>query len=132
MPDAAGYSKRSRLDKLGVKPGMQVSVLGLDDPSFERELLSRTQNVSSQRPGRSTDIILFRVRKKGDLKRLSTLRRSMKRNGAIWVLWEKGRPELKAGDVRESALESGLVDIKVAAFSEQLSGLKLVIPVAQR
>jgi hypothetical protein len=132
MPDTAGYSKRSRLDKLGVKPGMQVSVLGLDDPIFERELLSRTQNVSSQRPGRSTDIILFRVRKKGDLKPLSTLKKSMKRNGAIWILWEKGRLELKAGDVRESALESGLVDIKVAAFSEQLSGLKLVIPVAQR
>jgi hypothetical protein len=34
--------------------------------------------------------------------------------------------------IRDAALRQGLVDIKVMAFSERLSGLKLVIPRAQR
>jgi len=131
MPKAAGYSERSRLDKLGVKPGMRICVLRLDDSEFLRELKSRTAAIST-RAGRSTDMVFLRVHRKGELRRLGTLQRSIKRNGAIWVLWAKGQSELKAGDVRKAALESGLVDIKVAAFSEELSGLKLVIPVARR
>lgn len=132
MPKAAGYSERSRLDKLGVKPGMRISVLRLDDPGFQRELKSRTAAISYTRAGRNTDMVFLRVHKKGQLRRLGTLQRSIKRNGAIWVLWAKGQTELKAGDIRKAALDSGLVDIKVAAFSEELSGLKLVIPVARR
>jgi hypothetical protein len=131
MSKTAGYSERSRLDKLGVKEGMRVCVLRLDDPDFQRELESR-QTVQSKSAGKDTDMIFLHVHKKGELRRLATLEKSMQRNGAIWVLWSKGQPELKAGDVRKAALESGLVDIKVAAFSEELSGLKLVIPVARR
>lgn len=132
MPKAAGYSERSRLDKLGVKPGMRICVLQLDDREFQRELKSRTTAISYKRAGQNTDLVFLRVHKKGELRRLGTLQRSIKRNGAIWVLWTKGQSELKASDVRKAALESGLVDIKVAAFSEELSGLKLVIPVARR
>jgi len=131
MSTTAGYSKRSRLDKLGVKQRMRICVLRLDDPDFERELESR-QVVQSKSAGKNTDMIFLRVHKKDELKRLVTLEKSMHRNGAIWVLWAKGQPELKAGDVRKAALESGFVDIKVAAFSEELSGLKLVIPLARR
>jgi len=131
MQKTAGYSKRSRPDQLGVKPGMRICVLRLDDPDFERELEGR-QVVQSKSAGKNTDMIFLRVHKKDELKRLVTLEKSMQRSGAIWVLWAKGQPELKAGDVRKAALESGLVDIKVAAFSEELSGLKLVIPVVRR
>lgn len=88
--------------------------------------------MQSKSAGKNTDMIFLRVHKKDELKRLVTLEKSMQRSGAIWVLWAKGQPELKAGDVRKAALESGLVDIKVAAFSEELSGLKLVIPVVRR
>ncbi len=34
--------------------------------------------------------------------------------------------------IRAAAIEHGLVDVKVVAFSERLSGLKLVIPLARR
>ena len=52
--------------------------------------------------------------------------------GAIWVVWPKGRKELREDDVRNAAKAQGLVDIKVMSFSETLSALKLVIPVAER
>ena len=128
----AGYSKRSRLDKLGVKPDARVGLVGLMDAQFRRELGERTKRVSVGRPGKGTDMVLFAVSKTSELRRLTALRTAIAPNGAIWVLWPKGRPALREDDVRKAALSQGLVDIKVMAFSEALSGLKLVIPVAQR
>lgn len=132
MSKTAGYSKRPRLDKLGIKAGARVAVLRLDDTDFERELARRTKDVAFRRAKRDSDVILFHAKQVSDLGRLATLKAQIKSNGAIWVLWRKGRQELKSDHVRGAALDNGLVDVKVAAFSDALSALKLVIPVAQR
>ena len=129
---AVGYSKRSRLDKLGVKPGMKVALVGLDDAAFRRELGERTDDIADGAPRKDTEMILFAVDGAAPLKRLTTLQRAMVRNGTIWVVWPKGQPHIKEDMIRAAALAQGLVDIKVIAFSETLSGLKLVIPVARR
>ncbi|MEK7330626.1 MAG: DUF3052 domain-containing protein [Candidatus Eisenbacteria bacterium] len=128
----AGYSKRSRLDKLGVKPGMRVALVGLDDAAFHRELRGRTTDIAEARPRKGTEMILFAVNGPAPLKRLSTLQRAIRRSGAIWVLWPKGQTHIKEDMVRAAAIAQGLVDIKVIAFSGTLSGLKLVIPLARR
>jgi tRNA A58 N-methylase Trm61 len=128
----AGYSKRSRLDKLGVKPDMRVTLVGLDDAAFRRELRARTSDVAESRPRQNTDMILFAVDGPAPLKRLATLQRAMRRDGAIWVVWPKGQTRIKEDMVRAAAIAQGLVDVKVIAFSETMSGLKLVIPLARR
>ncbi len=128
----SGYSSRSRLDKLGVKPGAAVAVLGLDDAEFDRELATRTSDVALRRPRRGTDLVLFAVTRTGQLERLTRLKRALAANGAIWVLWPKGRKVLREDDVRGAALAVGLVDVKVASFSEFWSALKLVIPLNDR
>lgn len=127
-----GYSKRSRLDKLGVKPAMRVAVLNVDDPWILKELKARTSDVATSRPKKETDMILFGVDGPKPLARLDTLRRSIKPNGMIWAIWPKGQKHIKEDMIRAAALERDLVDVKVIAFSETLSGLKLVIPVAKR
>lgn len=129
---AVGYSKRSRLDKLGVKPGMRVALVGLDDAAFRRELRERTDEVAEGAPRKDTEMILFAVDGPAPLKRLTALQRAIRRDGVIWVVWPKGQPHIKEDTIRASAIAQGLVDIKVMAFSETLSGLKLVIPVARR
>ena len=48
------------------------------------------------------------------------------------MLWPKGQKHITEDMIRAAAIAHGLVDIKVVAFSERLSGLKLVIPVARR
>ena len=131
-PPSVGYSKRSRLDKLGVKPGMRVALVGLDDPAFRRELRGRTDDVTDGRPRKETEMILFAVDGPAPLERLTTLQRSIRRDGAIWVVWPKGQAHIKEDTIRRAAIAQGLVDIKVMAFSETLSGLKLVIPLARR
>jgi hypothetical protein len=127
-----GYSKRSRIDKLGVKAGMRVTVVNLEDPVFMRELRATTDNITSGPPRSNTDMILFAVDGPEPLKRLSTLRKAIAPDGAIWAIWPKGRAHIKEDAIRVAAVAQGLVDIKVIAFSETLSGLKLVIPLAKR
>ena len=128
----AGYSPRSLIDKLGVKPSARVAVLGIEDDDFEAELATRTADVARIRPRKGSDIIFFGVERKAALERLGTLKNSIKPNGAVWVLWPKGRRELTGNDVRAAALAHELVDVKVVAFSASHSGLKLVIPLARR
>jgi hypothetical protein len=131
-PPAVGYSQRPRLDKLGVKPDMRVALVGLDDAELRRELRGRTADVSEGRPRKDSDMILFAVEDHAPLRRLATLQNSMKRDGAIWVIWPKGQKHITETIIRAAAIAHGLVDVKVMAFSERLSGLKLVIPVAKR
>jgi hypothetical protein len=129
----AGYSGKSTIDKLGVKPGMRVAVLGLEsEKCFLAELAARTSEIKTARPARDTEMVLLRVDSERELSRLIALEKTIVRNGAIWVVWPKGQPHIKEDMVRAFALANGLVDVKVCAFSATLSALKLVIPVARR
>ena len=127
-----GYSKRSRIDKLGLKPDMRVALLNVEDRWIKRELKERTTDIVESRPRKDTDMILLGIDGPTKLKRLATVQKSIKRNGMIWAVWPKGQQHIKEDMIRKAAIQHGLVDVKVMAFSETLSGLKLVIPVAKR
>ena len=131
-PPRVGYSQRSRIDKLGLKDGMRVALIGVDDPWIRKELAERTTDVTESRLKKDTDLVLFGVESVAALARLAALEKAIKRNGMIWAVWPKGQKHIREDDVRRAAIAHGLVDVKVMAFSETLSGLKLVIPVARR
>lgn len=126
---------RSLLDRLGIKPDYIVSIVGLDDPSFVTELRRRTDAVAEDSVKAKSDVIFLRARQQANLSKLKTLRRSLKSNGAIWVLWKKGSKgpdDVKESEVMAAGKAQGLVDVKIASFSDELSALKFVIPVADR
>jgi len=123
---------RGLMDKLGVKPDSCVAVVGLDDPEVLESLRERLGKLPGRALLRDRDVILWRLRERGELSRLANLRARLQRTGALWVIWPKGRKELREDDVRTAALAAGLVDVKVASISDTLSGLKLVIPVRDR
>jgi len=123
---------RSRMDKLGVKPGMRVSVLGVSEKLFWKELEERVENASDGKLQKDSDLIFFQVEDAAQLKRLRELQGSIVPAGAVWVVWPKGRPQMKEDHVRTVAPAADLVDVKVCAFSETLSALKLMIPRAKR
>ena len=123
---------RGRLDKLGVKPGHRIAVIGVDDTAFREELATRTDDVSSGKPRKESDVIVVALSKTSELPRLKALREAIKSNGAIWVVWPKGRKEFREDDVRAYGPTAGLVDVKVMSFSDTLSGLKMVIPLKDR
>jgi len=124
-------STKPRLDKLGVKPGARVALLGVEDKTFRSELKQRTADIA-ERPKKDSDLIFLAAADKAGLKRLKSLQKFLKPNGAIWVVWPKGQPQLKENDIIVAAIAAGLVDNKVVSFSETLSALRLVIPLSRR
>lgn len=123
---------RSRLDKLGLRPGQRLAVVGLDDePGLASELQARGLQSLPLAAG-PFDVVLCRIDERSGLEALSGFRSRISDSGAIWVVWPKGRKELREDDVRAAARAVGLVDVKVMSFSERLSGLKLVVPAAAR
>jgi hypothetical protein len=129
MPDQP--SLKPVVEKLGAKPGQRWILLGagLEAQAAELEALGVT---TATRVPRSADAVILRVGTRPDLDRLTRLRAVIAPAGAIWVFWRKGRPELREDDVRAAAIAQGLVDVKVIRVSDELSGLKLVIPLALR
>jgi hypothetical protein len=123
---------RGLLDKLGVKPGARVAIVGELPGDFLKDLAGRTDDVARGRPKRDTDLVFVAMADPKDLGRLAALRAAIKPDGGIWVVWPKGRKAFREDDVRAAGPGTGLVDVKVVSFSDTLSGLKMVIPVAQR
>ena len=136
-PVAAKWAEKIRnpkrlIDKLGVKPDQRISVTGIDDAEFLGQLAERTAHASVGRMARGSAAVFLGVESVADLARIAKAADAIARDGMIWVVWPKGRPALKEDHVRAAALRAGLVDVKVAAFSDTLSALKLVIPLARR
>ncbi len=121
----------SRLDKLGVKPSHAVLVLGVRDPDFTRELEARAARVTT-RPSGKADIIFYAPDSRAALEKLRPLQRHLKRDGAIWVIRPRGVSAITEADVMKGGKAAGLVDVKVARFSDTHTAEKFVIPVLKR
>ncbi len=120
------------LDKLGVKPGARVCVIGVQDQAFRTQLQTRTAQIT-HKPQRDEDLIFYAADSLDALDSLTRLKGSLKPDGAIWVVSLKGKQaRIKDTDVMAAARAAGLVDNKVVGFSETHTALKLVIPKAKR
>jgi len=120
------------IDKLGVKPGLSVALIGVDDPAFVRQVKGRSAAVTIGRVPKGTHLVFFGPATVSALGRLATFEKAIARDGGVWVVWPKGRKELTEDHVRAAGRKVGLVDVKVVAFSATHSALKLVIPLAHR
>lgn len=123
---------KTLLDKLGVKPGLSVAALGIEDQQFRAQLEERVGPVHSE-PVPETDLIFLSVERHEDLDQLGRLRKYLKPNGGIWMVSPKGKQaSVPDVDVMAAAKKYSLVDVKIASFSTTHTALKLVIPRALR
>ncbi len=127
------------LDKLGVRPGMRIAIVGAlaDDPdeiaAFRDQLAERSSDVIAGRPKADTDLVFLAADTTDELARLAAIRPRLRPTGAVWVVSRKGKAAtLRDVEVIASARDHGLVDNKVVAFSSTRTALRLVIPVALR
>jgi hypothetical protein len=126
-------SNRPLLDKLGVKPGMKVALAGVDDGWFVRELRTRTTDVKNGKPSSPCDLVFLRVHSRGDLAKIKTVKSWIEPSGAIWVVRLKGvKAAVKDIDVIEATLDAGLVDNKIASFSDTEGAMRLVFRLKDR
>jgi hypothetical protein len=130
------------LDKLGIRAGMRVAIIGVleddddvvdDEGPFRARLAERTSDVTEGRPKPDSDIVLLAADTTADLAALAELRSRIRPSGAIWVVSRKGKAAtLRDVEVMAAAREHGLIDNKVVSFSARRTALRLVIPVALR
>jgi hypothetical protein len=123
------------LDKLGVRPGARVAIVGDVDPDgwFRALLAERTSDVTIGDPKPETDLVFVAADSTGDLAGLAGFRARIKPAGGIWVVSRKGKAAtLRDVEVMAAGRAAGLIDNKVVAFSETHTSLRLVIPVADR
>jgi hypothetical protein len=126
-------SSRPLLDKLGVRPGARVAVIDLDDPSFMSLLAERTGDITTRKPRAPCDIVFFGVRKMADLRRLVELKTWIEPNGAVWVIRPKGPASpIKDLDLIQAGLGAGLVDNKIASFSDTRGAMRFVYRLRDR
>lgn len=136
-PAAARWMDRiqnppSRLQKLGAKPEWRVSVVGVEEEAFLREIGRAVAELSVDRVVKDCDAIFFGATAERQLSRLGRLKRALKPNGALWVVRPKGRTEISERAVMAAGKAAGLVDVKVVSFSPTHTAEKFVIPLAKR
>ena len=133
----AGYSRRSLVQKLGIKEGTRVIALGAP-PNYQSLLqpLPSGATVHARLPA-SCDFIHAFARRRTELAReFPRLADSLTDDGTLWISWPKRsggmETDLNENLVRELGLTEGLVDVKVCAVDDAWSGLKFVRRLANR
>ena len=127
------HSTRSLIDKLGVHSEAKVTVIGIEDEEFWLQLGERTHDIVVGRLRQECDVIFYAANSLTALKKLTSLKKYLTPNGAIWVVSLKGKAaKIRDVDVIAAAKAAGLVDNKVVSFSETHTSLRLVIPVSLR
>jgi hypothetical protein len=126
---AAGWAEailnpKSRLDKLGVKAGQRIGVIGLDDLHFAAEVAARATPIDA---AADLDLLFYGADSAEALAAIGDLVPRLAPRGALWVVSLKGRAlRVKDTEVMAAAKAHGLVDTKVCAFSDTRTALKFV------
>jgi hypothetical protein len=128
---SAGYSGTPLVQKLGIKAGMTVALLGAPD-GFDDLLVGLPDDVAIRRraQGRLDLAMTFQTERSVLEKRLPGVLDALDRNGSLWVAWPKKASkvptDITEDTVREVVLPIGLVDVKVCAIDPTWSGLKIM------
>src|SRR5438876_6047638 len=122
---------KSLTDKLGIKAGQRISIVGKLDSKFVDALKRRGADIVTRQRS-NCDVIFVVVDRREELDRLAGITKSLIPDAAIWIVRPKGTDAISDSDVMAAARSAGLVDVKVARFSATHTAEKLVIPVKDR
>ena len=115
---------KGRLDKLGVKAGLRIGLVNLDDPAFAAELAARVAPADGDG---EVDLMFYGADSADDLAGVGALIPRLATRGALWIVSLKGKAmRVRDVEVMAAAKAHGLVDTKVCAFSETKTALKFV------
>lgn len=131
---SVGYSGRPQAAKLGLRSGQRVY---LDHAPAGWDLADPPDGLIDAGPEGPADVIIAFFTAAADIGvAIGGLGRRIFPAGALWVAWPRRagghRSDITDDVIREHALPTGLVDVKVAAIDEDWSGLRLVWRVEHR
>lgn len=124
---------KSCVEKLGITPTTNVSVLGEFEETFLKELRASTRAINGGKIAANSNLIFLSANLAKDLpSAIGKAKNAMKGNAALWIVYSKGKKEITENDVLTAGRKAGLKDVKVVAFSPTRTALKFVIPIANR
>ncbi len=133
-----GYSGTPLAKKLGIKDGYHIALVNEPDYYFNlfTELPDNIHWYRNMDHPELDMIHLFVTSREIYSNQLHKAKNQIKKSGTIWISWPKKTSgiisDLNDNIIREMALETGLVDVKVCAVNEVWSGLKLVYRLKDR
>ena len=124
---------KTRAEKLGLKPGITISLLGNFDSDFQKELKAAKVTISTGKIDPAGEMIFLGADSTRELKAgLASAAKSLKGATALWIVYPKGQKQITENDVLTAGRKANLKDIKVVGFSPTHTALKFVVPVAKR
>lgn len=133
----SGYSKTPLAKKLGIRDGFVIKLI--NQPNYYFDLFTNMPNnvtVTTDIKTKKNFIHCFVASAEEFYANIFSIKNEIAQDGIIWISWykksSKTLTDVTENLIRQTALQNGLVDVKVCAIDELWSGLKLVIPVKQR
>src|SRR5580692_1442041 len=124
---------KTRSEKLGLKPGVNVSLLGSFDQEFLKELRDTKASLQKGKISAASDLVFLSTNSTKDLtSAVSKAAKSIKGSTALWIVYPKGKKEITENDVLSAGRKAGLKDVKVVGFSATHTALKFVVPISRR
>jgi hypothetical protein len=122
-------SPKTRAQKLGVKSGMRVLVIDVNDPTIGRECAEAGATLvddHTRDPSSPVDLILTEVRRQEDLAKIPMLARELGA-GALWVVHPNGTPDVADTAIFAVAATADMVATKTMSFSAGMSAERLTV-----
>ena len=119
---------RSTLEKLGIKPGLRISAIHMLNDSSMKDARKTAAEFADAKPLKDSDTIFFGASSEGELTSIRKLLPALATNGALWIIYPKGRKEITELQVLNAGRAAGLYDIKVVSYSPTHTALKFVRP----
>ncbi len=139
LPAVNGWTVMERvyttplIDKLGIRPGMRVALIDIEDEVIRPLIADRTSDITEGWPAPDTDVVLLGAESMAQWGRSGSCRLASDRTARSgWSGARASRPRSAMSTSSGRGNESGLVDNKVVAFSATHTAFRLVIPVALR
>jgi hypothetical protein len=123
---------KSRIEKIGLKPGAKISLLGSFEADFLAELKPLAGSTAKDKVAADCDVIFFAADSLNELSQVAHVAKSVKGATALWIVYPKGQKNITENDVIAAGRKTGLKDVKVVGFSSTHTALKFVIPLDER
>ena len=123
---------KSRIEKLGVKAGAKISLVGNFEAGFFEELRELETIVTKDKVAADSDAVFFAADSQKELSQVAMIAKSVKDAAALWIVYPKGQKSITENDVITAGRKTGLKDVKVVGFSSTHTALKFVIPLDKR
>jgi hypothetical protein len=129
VPPSSIYSGKPTVEKLGIKAGMRVCVLGAPKGLTATLVPLPAGTTFTAKPATECGLFLVFIRSRRELAAHLVSVAPVVTRQSVWIIWPKKASRIKTdvdgNVVRETALAAGWVDYKVCSVDETWSGYAL-------